>query len=257
MKQDSSRLNSIEKALKLLLAFQADQPFWGVRELSASLGLSPATVQRTLQTLKSYQFVDQDPDTRQYRLGSIYFQFLDVLQSTYPIARAALPFMKKLLSLTQETVLLNVNEGVERICIDHIESPQHLKASMPIGNRSPLYAGASSKCLLSFSNRDFIENYLQQVKLTPLTDKTIIDAGKLNMELAATRKRGYAVSLGERTPGLGSLSAPVLNHNGHILAAVSLAIPELRVKDKKHREYCIRKLRAVARDLSETMGYRG
>jgi DNA-binding IclR family transcriptional regulator len=257
MKQDSSRLNSIEKALNILLAFQADQPIWGVRELSAKLGLSPATVQRTLQTLKSYQFVDQDPDTRQYRLGSIYFQFLDVLQSSYPVARAALPFMKKLLSLTQETVHLNVIEGIERICIDHIESPQHLKASMPIGNRSPLYAGASSKCLLSFSPRDFIENYLQQVKLTPLTDNTIIDADQLDVEIAATQERGYAMSLGERTPGLGSLSAPVLDHNGHILAAVSLAIPELRVNDQKHREYCIRKLREVAHELSGTMGYRG
>lgn len=256
MKQNSSRLNSVEKALKILLAFQAEQPSWGVRELSGHLGFSPATAQRTLQTLKNYGFVDQDPETRQYRLGNIYFQFLDTLQSTYPITWAALPFMKKLLARTQETVHLNVIEGIERICIESIESPQYLKASMPIGNRSPLYAGASSKCLLAFSNRDFIESYLGKVQLIPLTENTIVDTGQLEPEIAKTKKRGFAVSLGERSPGLGSLSAPILNHNGNILAAISLAIPEIRFQDKGHRHFCLNELSRVAKDFSITLGYR-
>lgn len=257
MKQDWSRLNSVEKALKILLAFQVEQPSWGVRELSVHLGFSPATAQRTLQTLKNYGFVDQDPETRQYRLGNIYFQFLDTLQSTYPITRAALPLMKKLLARTQETVHLNVIEGIERICIESMESPQHLKASMPIGNRSPLYAGASSKCLLAFSTRDFIESYLEQVQLIPLTENTIADTGQLGPEIAKTKKRGFAVSLGERSPGLGSLSAPILNHNGTILAAVSLAVPEIRFRDKAHRNFCLKELREMTGELSRAMGYPG
>ena len=74
MKQNGSSVNSIEKALRILLAFQTEHPSWGVRELSAHLGFSPATVQRALQTLKAYGFVNQDPDTRQYRLGNVFFR---------------------------------------------------------------------------------------------------------------------------------------------------------------------------------------
>jgi len=239
----------------MLLTFQTAQPFWGVRELSAHLGFSPATVQRSLQTLKNYGFVHQDPETRQYRLGSIYFQFLEVLQTAYPVEKAALPLMQQLLSRTQETVHLNIVEGTERICIDRLESPLPLKASMPIGNRSPLYAGASSKCLLAFSPPAFIESYLRRVKLVPLTADTITDIDRLETEIALTKKRGFAISLGERTPGLGSLSAPILGHNATVLAAVSLAIPELRFTSRRHREACRRELLEATRECSRVMGY--
>ena len=257
MKQKRSNLNSVEKALKILLAFQVQHPSWGVRELSAHLDFSPATVQRTLQTLKAYAFVDQDPDSRQYRLGNIYFQFLDTLQSIYPITHAALPFMRRLSSLTQETVHLNVIDGMERICIDSIESPQYLKASMPIGNRSPLYAGATPKCLLAFSTQDFIENYLKQVKFTPLTENTITSVTRLSSEITVIKNQGYASSLGERTQGLGSISAPVMNHRNMILAAISLAIPDIRFKDDDHRNSCLNELINVTKDLSKAMGYQG
>ena len=257
MKPTPTNLNSVEKALKILLAFKAQQPNWGVRELALHLGFSPATVQRILQTLKTHAFVDQDPQTRQYRLGNIYFNFFHILQCTYSITRAAVPFMGHLLSSTKETVHLNVLEGLMRICIDNIESPQNLKASMPIGNSSPLYAGASSKCLLAFSPPDFIENYLNADDLVPLTDSTITNVHRLRAELAEIGRCGYAASLGERTPGLGSLSAPVFDHRGTLLASISLAIPEIRFKDSAHRKFCLKELLHTARDFSHRMGYRG
>jgi DNA-binding IclR family transcriptional regulator len=255
MKQSQSRPNSIEKALQILLSFGIERSVWGVRELSHHLDLSPSTAQRILKSLKKYGFVDQDPKSRLYRLGPVYFRFIGILQSTYPISRSAIPFMERLQSETQETVHLNVVDGFERVCIEHVETRQYLKASMPIGNRSPLYAGASSKCLLAFSPEDFRRQYLSQITLVALTEKTLTDATVLAVEIERTRQRGYASSLGERTPGLGSLSAPVLNHNGHTLAAISLAIPEIRFRDKKHRDACLRRLRLTAGELSRLMGY--
>ena len=138
--QQKSTINSIEKALFILKSFNVDHPSWGVRELASHLGFSPPTIQRLLQTLKEHAFIDQDPKTRQYRLGNIYFQFVHTLQSVHPITQVALPFLHQLLSKTQETVHLNVIDGMERFCVDNIESSQSLKASMPIGSRSPLYA---------------------------------------------------------------------------------------------------------------------
>jgi DNA-binding IclR family transcriptional regulator len=257
MKQNQSSLNSVEKAIKILLAFQAQRPSWGVRELSAHLGFSPATVQRLLQTLKAYGFVDQDPGTRQYRLGHIYFQFLDTLQQTYSITQTALPFMAALLARTQETVHLNVIDGNERLCIESLESPRHLKAGMPVGNRSPLYAGASSKCLLAFSPQNFIENYLNKLESAPLAENTITDINRLGSEIAIAKRQGFAISLGERNPGLGSLSAPILNHKGILVAAISLAIPEIRFRDTAHRNACLQELLRTAEDFSKMMGYRG
>jgi DNA-binding IclR family transcriptional regulator len=257
MEQREQSLNSVEKALHVLLAFHAERPEWGVRELGAHLGFSPATVQRLLRILKDYAFVDQDPDTRQYRLGNIYFQFLHVLQSTYPVIKAAKPVMENLIACTQETVHLNIIEGMERLCIDSIESPQKLRGSMPAGERSPLYAGASAKCLLAFSPQSFINEYLNKMQIVPLTDKTIVEPTDIEKELLSVRRQGYASSLGERTPGLASLSAPVFDHNGLLLAALSLGIPELRFRDEQHSRHCLKALLECAGILSRTMGYSG
>lgn len=255
MKQKPPNVNSVEKALKILLAFQADHPAWGVRELAAYLNFSPATAQRILQTLKTHGFVEQDDRTRQYRLGNVYYRFTSILQSDQPITRAARTFMQQLLSSTRETVHLNVIQRTDRICIDHIESPQELKATMPIGNQSPLYAGASAKCLLAFSPPEFIDNYLGTVTPERLTDQTITDAGELRKEIERIRRQGYAASLGERIAGLGALSAPVLDHGGNVLAAISLAIPEIRFRDPDHRKFCITALLESTRDFSKHMGY--
>jgi len=256
MKQNQAHLNSVEKALRILKIFEGERPCWGVRELSTHLGFSPATVQRILQTLKAYAFVDQDAHTRQYRLGNVFFSFLHSLQRTYPVTQVAQSYMKQLLSRTQETVHLNVIERNERICIDNMESSQNLKGFMPIGSRSPLYAGASSKCLLAFSGREFIETYLQGVKPAAITKNTQIDPKKIKVELETIRKQGYAASLGERNPGLGSLSAPILDYRGTLLASISLAIPEIRYQDQKLRKKYVRELLQVAKSFSEAMGSR-
>lgn len=254
MKQQT-QYNSVEKALKILMAFEPGSPVWGVRELSSRLGFSPATVQRLLQTLKADGFVAQDERTRQYRLGSVYYRFVQILQNQQPLSRIAMPVMQELLGITRETVHLNVIQGDERVCISTLESSRSLKAAMPVGSRSPLYAGASSKCLLAHSKSAFIQAFLVGVRLTPLTDRTPTDARVLTLELETIRRRGYAVSLGERNKGLGSLSAPVFDHDGLAVAALSLALPEIRFQDAAHRRSCLNALRDCAARLSENMGY--
>ncbi len=255
MKQKDNHLNSIEKALKILLAFQEGRSCWGVRELSAHLGISPATVLRILQTLKGYDFVSQNPQTKKYRLGNVYYDFFQVLQNANPLNQAAIPYLEKLREKTSETVHFNIVEAPLRVCVNSLESKQTLKASMPIGNRSPLYAGASSKCLLAFSSSHFIDHYLEGTPLAPVTENTIVNKSHLLAELQKIKEQGYASSLGERTPGLGSLSAPLLNFKGGVLGCFSLAIPELRFKDYDHRKSCIDALVAIAKEASKTLGY--
>ncbi len=257
MKQPASVYNSIEKALQILLTFQKRHSPIGVRELSTLLAFSPATVQRILQTLKAYGFVDQDPHTRQYRLGTIYFNFLESQQRAYPVTQLARPFMTDLLVRTNETVHLNVIEGSERICIDTLESSQHLKGFMPIGSRSPLYAGASAKCLLAFSDTDFIEAYLQQAKPAAITKNTQTDLRKIRKELETIRRQGYAASLNGRNQGLGSLSAPIRGARGRLSASISLAIPEIRYRDSGLKESYIGSLLETAKDFSKAMGFEG
>lgn len=257
MQNKEDKLSSLEKAIRILKAFSLEKPERGIRDLASQLDFSPATVQRLVQTLKIHGFLDQDETTKKYRLGPIYFRFVEILQSQYPILKEALPLMRVLCSQTGETTHLNVIDGKERLCIHSIESPQHLKAGMPVGNRSPLYAGASSKCLLAFSPKEFIEAYLSETALSPLTKETITDVEKLKSELSLIRSRGYATSTGERTPGLCSMSVPIFGYGGSFIAALSLAIPAVRFNDQRHRSMCLEKLLETGERLSRKMGYSG
>ncbi|MEA2014434.1 MAG: IclR family transcriptional regulator [Thermodesulfobacteriota bacterium] len=253
-----NKINSIEKALMILTVFREGQPSWGVRELSTHLGFSPSTIQRILQILKTYGFIRQDPNTRLYSLGNIYLSFFRALQNNYPITRIAMPLMKRLLSRTGETIHLNIidTDCISRICISSLESTQELKATMPVGNKAPLYAGATSKCLLAFSSQDFIDKYLAKVKLEPLTNNTIVEIEQLISELALIRERGYASSLGETLQGLGALSVPFFSfHQGMpVRATASLAIPEVRFNNYDHRKMCIEELLLAGREFSEATG---
>jgi DNA-binding IclR family transcriptional regulator len=248
------KLNAIEKALEIMLKFQGPKPEWGIRELSSELEFSPATVQRILQVLKSYEFIRQDPKTRQYYIGNIFYRFLENLNTANSLTGIGKRYMEAVTKATLETVHLNIIEGSMRICIDTIESHKVLRAGMPIGNQSPLYAGASAKCLLAFSSDTFKADYFKTIKLLPITENTIIDPIQLQAELDKIRDQGYAASIGERTPGLGSLSAPVFNHKGEILASLSLAIPEIRIIQKDHLANCIHILTGAARSFSKAMG---
>jgi DNA-binding IclR family transcriptional regulator len=255
MQQKHTQINSVEKALLILLAFQKERTSWGVRELSTHLGFSPSTVQRLLQTLKLHNFISQDLESRQYHLGNIYFKFIHILQNTYPIIQTSIPFLKRLLLNTQETVHLNIIDENERVCIHSLESSQPLKASMPIGSKSPLYAGASSKCLLAFSTKAFQADYLSDIELKPVTSHTIISKDRLLEELGYIKEKGFAESLGERNPGLGSLSAPIFDYRGVLLGSFSLAIPEIRFDDADHQNFCLQNLMEITREFSRTMGF--
>ncbi|MBU1193575.1 MAG: IclR family transcriptional regulator [Proteobacteria bacterium] len=254
MTRETPKLNSVEKTLEIMLKFKDAKPSWGIRELASQLNFSPATVQRILQTLKSYEFVRQDPDTRQYFIGTVFYRFLENLNNSNHLVRTGRRFMETLLARTKETVHLNIIASNLRICINNMESANELKASMPVGHQSPLYAGASAKCLLAFSTQQFQDTYFKTEKISPITSNTIVQKNKLFEELDRIKKTGYAISLGERTPGLGSISAPVFDYKNQVIASLSLAIPEIRFQDKDHRSCCIEILTATAKSFSKEMG---
>ncbi|MCP3874243.1 MAG: IclR family transcriptional regulator [Desulfobacteraceae bacterium] len=254
MTEKIKKLSSIEKAMEIMLKFQEIKPSWGIRELSTELGFSPATVQRILQVLKSYEFIRQDPKTRQYFIGNIFYRFLENLNNSNDLTRIGHKYMESVVADTLETVHLNIIKGNLRVCIDTIESPKVLKAGMPVGNQSPLYAGASAKCLLAFSSEEFQNNYFKTTQIEPVTENTIVQADKLFEELYKIKGQGYAISLGERTPGLGSLSVPIFNYKGQILASLSLAIPEIRIKQEDHLSNCIDILTRASKSFSKKMG---
>jgi DNA-binding IclR family transcriptional regulator len=133
------------------------------------------------------------------------------------LENAALPVLHELRDSTGETAQLWVRRGDERVCLLSADSRHELRATLPPGSRLPLPAGSSGRLLAA--------------------DDEVL------AELASA---GWIESVGSRTPGLGSISAPVQTGEG-IIAAVCLAMPLARVTGSPGQDHGAVVVRAARR----------
>ena len=118
----------------------------------------------------------------------------------------------RLREITGESVQLYRREGTSRICVAALEPLAGLRDTVPVGTRLPMTAGSGAKVLLAYSDTATQQAVLPMAKFT---DRT----------LAEVRKRGWAQSAAEREPGVASVSAPVRDGRGAVIAAVSVSGP--------------------------------
>jgi len=220
--QSNTYLKTVDRALQVLLQFDQEHPEWSSSELAQSLGLHRSVVYRLLTTLERRGFVTQIGHRGRFRLGNKLVELGNVVLAGIDLRQIAHPIITRLVRETSESAFLTVVSGDESVCIDKVDSPQHIRVTLTIGGRYPLYAGASNKILLAYLPPDTLEVLIAR-GLDLITPQTITDATRLRNELVVIRERGYAFSVGELTPGVAALAVPLLNSNDTLVAALSIA----------------------------------
>jgi IclR family transcriptional regulator, acetate operon repressor len=225
-------ITTIERAADVLTLFtRVDRADLGVTEIAAELQLSKAVVHRVLTTLVSKGFVEVDERSRRYRLGPVVLALGVAYIDRIDVRELAMPLLRTLSERTDETATLSLRYGWERMYVDQITPNREVKMTVPLGRAFPLHAGSSSKAFLAFLPPEEQERYLEQ-QLAALTEHTIVAPDELRSELARIRDRGYAISFGERQSGAGSVAAPVQDHRGNPVAAISVCGPLERFHDE-------------------------
>ena len=184
------------------------------------------------------------------------FKLGNIVSSQMKLTEIVLPYMKSLSSLSEETVILTALNGWEVICLEKVEPQKLIKLSLERGRSFPLYAGASSKILLAYQNKSYIESFLKKVSLVGFTRNTITDPAQLRKELKTIRKQGYSFSDQEADLGARAIGAPIFDHRGKIVAGLSIAGPRDRI-NPKNRAKLIRLLKETAQKISGDLGYTG
>jgi len=249
----ANETQSLHRAIAILDCFGISQPELGVREIARQLELHPSTVGRMLTTMTSLGILTQDRESHRYRMGSKVLSWSAVYMSNLDLRADARPYMDELYKATRETVSLYLLDGSTRVCIERLESPQTVRMVARVGERMPLYAGASGKVLLAFLPPEKRDDILRNVQLDRLTEKTIINMQALKDELSLIQKRGYAVSQGERVEGASSVAAPIFDAGNRVLAAINISGPTTRFTKPKLQTYAELVVRASSR-LSVAMG---
>lgn len=204
---NSSGIGVLDKSV-LVLQTVAQRPC-NLAELTEATGLPRATAHRLAVGLETHLLVARD-GTGRWIPGPGLIRLAGSAPDA--VREAALHVLPGLQEATGESVQLYRREGAERVCIAAVEPPTGLRNTVPVGTRLPMTAGSAARVLAAFADSE------TRVSLFG-------EAGFSERALAEVRRRGWAQSAGERADGVASVSAPVYDGGGEVVAAVSVSGP--------------------------------
>lgn len=257
MAGENELINSIDRALDILLLLQQEGREMGVTQISSALGVYKSTVHRTLVTLEGKGFVQQNPDNGKYWLGIRLYSLGMLIRERLPLKNIAYPYAKELSEKFDEVVHISILDKnaltyPKHIIIDKIQGRQQvLSLTPPVGSSAACHSAAVGKCLMAFSPRSYLERFVGN-SLPSFTEKTICDWDKLRAELDGIRRRGYAVDDEELELGLTCVAGPILDRHSGIIAALSLSGPTTRVRARF--EEIVAEVMRTTRAISSSLG---
>ncbi len=245
---------SLKKALSLLKLFDGGIEPLNISEIAARVGATSGTIYPIIFTLESEGFLERDAESKKYRLGLSLLRLGMVVSGQLSIRDRAQPHLKRLLEKTNENVHLAIFEEKKVIYIDRKEAKPDLRVHSFIGKRAPAHCTALGKTFLAFLSDHDREEFFRTEALDKHTDNTITDAENLRAALHRIRTDGYAVENEEYQLGGNCVAAPVRNHRGETVAAVSVSIPNSRYTDERLGAI-IDAVREATAAISASLGY--
>jgi len=118
-----------------------------------------------------------------------------------------------------------------------------------------LHCGAAPRAILAGMDDCEITTYAQRTGLPPFTPQTITTLEQLQEDVKLTRQMGYVVSLEDASIGIAAVGAPVFNHKGEVVAAISLSGMAARYGPERIQELA-QVLLTNSKSLSHQMGFR-
>lgn len=246
---------ALRNGIQVLKTFSVAEPVLGVTEIARRVGLSPSTVYRALVTLTEEGLVERDTGSDRYRLSVGVVALAGPLLASLDIRDVARPYLEQLAVASRESVNLGVWSRVEAVNIEQVPGPGVIKHLAPLGRRNPAHASATGKVLLAYAPPQDLQEVLDR-GLQRLTERTIVEPAALHAELAKVRREGYALNNEELMPELVALAAPVFDHRGQVVAAVSISAPSFHVPAERVAFFAAL-VKDTANDISRRMGYTG
>lgn len=230
-------MSTAEKVAQLMLAFECDNAAGSVErsvsELAGIVGRERSQVCRMLKSLCQAQVLEQDPCSHRYRLGW-RVRVLAAGAGDQILVRAARPILQALVARTGEVALLTVQEANRGLTVMREESQNSLRRGGWIGQRSAMHYTATGRALMFDADAELVkaltaDQFGADSRSTPNAPRNV---DELLDRLGIERQQGYAVASDEIEPGLTSVSVPVRNGQGHLLAVLNVSGPTTRMNDR-------------------------
>jgi DNA-binding IclR family transcriptional regulator len=236
--EHSSGVGVVDKVVRVMDALESGPA--ALAELVSRSGLARPTAYRIAVALERHRYLDRDGQGR-FVLGPRLGELAGELRQD-PLEAAAAVVLVRLRDTTNESTQLYRRSGDVRRCIAASERASGLRDTVPVGAELPMTAGSAAQVLLAWEPPDGVSSLVGRARFSAAV-------------LSTVRRRGWASSVGEREPGVASVSAPVFGPDGAVVAAVSVSGPIDRLTRQPGRLHAAEVV-AAARALSHATGWR-
>ncbi len=213
--------------IRLLAVAQAEGA--RVTQIAKTVGLTQATVHRTLQTLIAQDVVEQDERSKHYRLSIGFFVLAARAGNPANLRDLCRPALLRLCASLGDTIFLLARSGFDAVCLDRSEGPFPIRSfTGDIGGRVALGIGQGSLAILAFlpeAEREEIISF----NLPRVRELGVFDEVYLRTEIERVRARGYAAPNTGLLEGMAGVAVPVCDRQGRAVAALSVGTISARL----------------------------
>lgn len=219
--KDSDFVQSLERGLAVIRAFDAEHPELTLSEVATATGVTRAAARRFLLTLAELGYVRSDG--RYFSLTARVLELGYAYLSSLSLPQVAESHLEALVAEVSESSSVSVLDGGDVVYVARVPVSRIMTVAISVGTRFPAYATSMGRVLLAGLAEPELEDYLATVRLERLTPRTVSTVDALRAELARVRAQGWALVNQELEEGLRAVAAPVRDRGGSVVAAVNVS----------------------------------
>jgi IclR family pca regulon transcriptional regulator len=224
---DPEFLLTLERGLLVLRAFDHDHPEMPLSEVAQATGLSPAVARRCLNTLVKLGYMRKIG--RRFVLTPEVLVFASSYLGAMNFEELAAPHLQAVRDASGDSSSMAVLSGSEVLYVVHVSTKRPIRLASSVGTRFPIHATSLGRVLMAFQPDEVMEAYLAQAPFERRTEHTITDASVLRGRFGEIRQRFYDTAEDELDYGIVSLSVPIFDPRGQIVAAINCSTSTARI----------------------------
>ncbi|WP_114973026.1 IclR family transcriptional regulator [Rhodoferax ferrireducens] len=234
LKPERPGVGGLERAFAIIrLLAQASAEGMRVTQIAKSVGLTQATVHRTLQALIAQNMVEQDERSKHYRLSIGFFVLAARAGNPMNLRELCRPTLLRLCASLGDTIFLLARSGFDAVCLDRSEGPFPIRSfTGDIGGRVALGIGQGSLAILAFLPEAEREEIIR-FNLPRVRELGVFDEVYLRTEIDRVRELGYAGRNTGLLEGMAGVAVPVCDHEGRAVAALSVGTIAARLNPER------------------------
>lgn len=220
---------SLMRTLRILEQLAAAPQGLSLAALSSKLQSPKSSLLALLRPMCGHGYIIHG-DGR-YVLGPAAFRLGVAIMPTISLTRIAAPIMRALVERCGETVIIAVLDraAASAVYVEMIECAHSIRYTAALGTARPLYCSAAGRVLLAFAEQAFVDSYLARAQFPALTPQTLTRGAAVRRLLPQIRERKLAITVGEVASDVAGFAAPIFDHEGHVIAALTMAAPVSRM----------------------------